>query len=61
MAETRGYLDIGILVIKQTNDGMKMVQMKELIEAKYCELDIFLDEGTYLIVPKSSGCSLKIN
>jgi len=31
---------------------MKLVQMKELVESKTCELDVYLDEGTYIIMPK---------
>lgn len=48
----RPYLDVGIIILKQTNEGMKLVQMKELIESKTCELDAYLDEGTYIIMPK---------
>jgi hypothetical protein len=31
---------------------MKLVQMKELVETKTSELDIYLEEGTYIIMPK---------
>jgi hypothetical protein len=33
--------------------------MRELVESRQNELDIFLEEGTYIILPKSTGCTLK--
>jgi len=35
--------------------------MRELVEARQVELDLFLDEGSYIIIPKTSGCMLKAN
>lgn len=52
VGEARTYLDLGLIVMKQQPDGMKLVQMKELIETKYCEADVHLDEGTYVVIPK---------
>eukprot|EP00349_Pseudokeronopsis_sp_Brazil_P002978 CAMPEP_0202968688 /NCGR_PEP_ID=MMETSP1396-20130829/14071_1 /ASSEMBLY_ACC=CAM_ASM_000872 /TAXON_ID= /ORGANISM="Pseudokeronopsis sp., Strain Brazil" /LENGTH=82 /DNA_ID=CAMNT_0049695263 /DNA_START=543 /DNA_END=791 /DNA_ORIENTATION=- len=35
--------------------------MRELVEARQVELDLFLDAGNYFLIPKTSGCMLKIN
>ncbi|CDW72805.1 calpain family cysteine protease containing protein [Stylonychia lemnae] len=61
VSETRPYQDIGVLVLKQTSEGTRLVQMKELQETRQSELDIYLEEGTYFIIPKTSGCLLKVD
>ena len=43
---------MGIVVIKLTENGLQLVQMRELLEARQVELDIFLEEGSYIIIPK---------
>lgn len=53
----RPYLDIGISVLKKKEiDGevadYELINMREMVEARQCELDLFLDPGKYIILPK---------
>jgi hypothetical protein len=48
----RPYLDIGIAVLKRTNDGVTLVDLKDLVIERQCELDVTLEPGSYIILPR---------
>ncbi len=56
----RPYLDIGITILRKMNDGSASLQeIKELQFERQIELEVDLDPGFYIILPKSTGCTLK--
>jgi calpain-15 len=60
VATKRQYLDIGIVVLKRLNDGTITVIGKQDFEiARQAELEIVLEPGSYIVLPKTSGCLLK--
>lgn len=60
VAGKRQYLDIGIVVLKRLNDGTITVIGKQDFEiGRQTELEIVLEPGSYIVLPKTSGCLLK--
>ncbi|OMJ87011.1 hypothetical protein SteCoe_11338 [Stentor coeruleus] len=56
----RQYLDIGIVVLKRLNDGtITVIGKKDFSINRECELEIVLDPGSYIVLPKTSGCLLR--
>ena len=56
--EKRGYLDIGIAVLKRENEEFFIVKLKENDIQRQVELEVDLDAGEYFIVPRTTGCYL---
>lgn len=59
MLNRRPYLDIGIAVLKRVQNGVELIDIKDLVSERQCELDIELEPGTYIILPRTSGCMLR--
>ena len=59
MLNRRPYLDIGIAVLKRTSSGVELVDIKDLVSERQCELELDLEPGTYIILPRTSGCMLR--
>ena len=60
VASKRQYLDIGIVVLKRLNDGtITVIGKQDLGIERQCELEIVLDPGSYIVLPKTSGCLLR--
>ena len=58
--KTRGYLDIGIVVLKiDAEDSVVIVGRKELVIEKSCAIELELEPGEYIILPITSGCLLQ--
>ncbi|OMJ86345.1 hypothetical protein SteCoe_12132 [Stentor coeruleus] len=56
----RQYLDIGIVVLKRLNDGtITVIGKRDFSINRECELEIVLDPGSYIVLPKTSGCLLR--
>lgn len=56
----RPYLDIGITILRKTHDGsVSLHEYKDLQFERQIELEIDLDPGSYIILPKTTGCTLK--
>lgn len=55
----RQYLDIGIVILKRSNDGtISVIGKRDFVIDRQCELEIVLDPGSYIVLPKTSGCLL---
>lgn len=51
---------IGLAILQRNQKGtFDLIFMKEFSAERQVELDIELEPGEYLILPRSSGCSLK--
>ncbi len=54
----RAYLDVGIALMRRTGDGVELVDLKDFTNARQVELEANLDPGSYLIVPRTTGCTM---
>ncbi|CAG9329557.1 unnamed protein product [Blepharisma stoltei] len=60
VASRRQYLDIGIVVLKRMPDGtVNLIESKDFSIDRQCEMEILLDPGSYIILPRTSGCLLR--
>jgi calpain-15 len=60
VALRRRYLDIGIVVLRRLQDGsISIVYAQELEIDREVELEITLDPGSYIILPRTTGCLLR--
>ena len=60
VSSKRQYMDIGIIILKRLNDGtITITGKKDFTIDRQCELEIVLDPGSYIVLPKTSGCLLK--
>ena len=56
----RPYLDIGIAVLKRTNNkNVELVDLKDFVIERSTELELTLEPGSYIILPRSTGCTLR--
>ena len=55
----RPYLDIGIAILKRTSTGVEIVDLKDFVQDRQCEIEVNLEPGSYIILPRSSGCLLR--
>jgi calpain-15 len=60
VAGHRPYLDISIAVLRrQSNNGVELVDFSEFKFDRQIELEIELEPGSYIVLPRTTGCSLK--
>jgi len=52
---------IGILVLKrvQTGNGFEVAYNKEFTFERQVELEVVLEPGEYVVVPRTTGCNLR--
>jgi len=56
----RSYLDIGIVVLKRTNDNsVELVDLKDFAIERQVELEVTLEPGSYIILARTTGCTLR--
>jgi predicted nucleic acid-binding protein len=56
----RPYLDVGIVVLKRTNDNnVELVDLKDFAIERQVELEVTLEPGSYIILARSTGCTLR--
>lgn len=53
------YLDLGIAILRRTEDGVELLDLKDFVKDRQVELEVNLDPGSYIILPRTSGCNLK--
>ena len=52
MNARRPYLDIGIAILRRTNDNnVELIDLKDFGIERQVELDLTLDAGSYIILP----------
>lgn len=60
MLPRRPYLDIGVAVLKMDKDqGSSLLIHKDFQTERSIELELVLEAGQYIVVPRTSGCNLK--
>ena len=55
----RPYLDLGIALLKRVEDGVELLDLKDFVQDRQVELEVNLDPGSYIILPRTTGCNLR--
>jgi len=56
----RPYLDFGLAVLKMEQEsGSQLVQQKDFMIQRDTEVELILEAGQYLIVPRTTGVGIK--
>lgn len=55
----RPYLDFGIALIKRSSEGSSLIGFKDYVMARDCEIETVLEPGSYIVVPRTTGCAIK--
>ena len=50
------YIDTGIAILKTEERGTSLIEFKDFQVVKDQEIEAILDPGTYIIVPRTTGC-----
>jgi len=53
------YMAIGVAILLKSDHGLELVYMKEFTSERQVELDVDLEPGEYIILPRTSGCNLR--
>lgn len=59
MLARRPYLDVSAVVLKRTSEGIELVDLKDFVQDRQCEIEVTLEPGSYIILPRTSGCLLR--
>lgn len=60
VSQLRPYLDIGIAVMKrENNSSVSLVGYADFKFERQSQLELDLDSGSYIILPRTTGCALK--
>lgn len=60
--DRKPYIAIGVAILKKNKNGKpELVYMKDFTTERQVELDVELDVGEYVILPRTSGCTMKRN
>lgn len=55
----RPYLDVSIAILRRTAEGVDIVDLKDFVQDRQCEIEVNLEPGSYIILPRTTGCTLK--
>lgn len=50
---------MGIAVLRRTEDGVELLDLKDFVQDRQVELEANLDPGSYIILPRTTGCNLR--
>ena len=59
----RPYIDFGLAIIKRgetIHEGSSLLQFKDYVVARDCEVEVVLEPGSYIVVPRTTGCNIKV-
>jgi calpain-15 len=60
VALKRSYLDVGLVVLRRELDGsLTLVHNRELSFERQIECEVILEPGSYIILPRTTGCLLR--
>ena len=60
MLPRRPYLDVGLAVLKMNKEqGSELMLYKDYQDIRNMELELVLEPGQYMIVPRTTGCNLQ--
>ena len=50
---------MGVAIIKRSQEGSQLLSYKDYVMARDCELEVVLEPGSYIDVPRTTGCAIK--
>ena len=57
--QRRPYIDIGMAILKRNGEeGTTLIQLKDNLMSRDCEIEIVLEPGSYIVVPRTTGCNV---
>ena len=60
MIRRKPYIQIGLVILKKTDKGAyELIHLKEFTNERQVELEIDLDSGEYVILPRTTGCGFR--
>mmetsp|Transcript_33587 Transcript_33587/g.38165 ORF Transcript_33587/g.38165 Transcript_33587/m.38165 type:complete len:826 (+) Transcript_33587:44-2521(+) len=58
--ERRQYVDVGLVVLRRNSDNsLSLYDDQELTYDRQIELDCSLEPGSYIVVPRTTGCTMR--
>ena len=55
----RPYIDVGIVLLKRIKVDFEVVDLKDFSLDRQIELELTLDPGNYIVLPRTTGCTLR--
>lgn len=55
----RPYIDIGMAVMRKTVEGLHLIDIRDFQQGRQSELELTLEPGSYIILPRTTGCLMK--
>ncbi len=57
----RPYMDVGIAVLRvpPKGDSIDLVELRDLVSERESEIEVTLEPGSYIILPRTTGCTLR--
>ena len=46
-------------MLRRTANGLELVDIRDFQQTRQCDLELSLDAGSYIIVPRTTGCTLR--
>lgn len=50
---------MGFAILKREIDGSSLAHFKDFAISRDCEIECILEPGSYIVVPRTTGCSIK--
>ena len=45
--------------MRRTSEGLQMVDIRDFQQTRSCEIEITLEPGSYIVLPRTTGCTLR--
>lgn len=55
----RPYLDLSISILQIIDGDVQLLDLKDFVQDRQCEIEVNLDPGSYIILPRTTGCTLR--
>jgi len=52
-------MDVSLAVLKCTTEGVELVDLKDFMQDRQCEIEVNLEPGSYIVLPRTTGCTLR--
>ena len=52
-------MDVSLAVLRCTADGVELIDLKDFMQDRQCEIEVNLEPGSYIVLPRTTGCTLK--
>lgn len=46
-------------VMRKTVEGLHLIDIRDFQQGRQCELELTLEPGSYIILPRTTGCLMK--